>query len=168
MKAILVLAAALVMMLAAQVSAQEANGLRLTATKVTLEKDKDRDAFYQWDKVEKALGLKLTARNISLKDFPAGTIEYTVLVRRWGRENETIESYTGEDKLPVLLKGKDVTLTVGKVPLGGWENSSNRKQFQDSIEGWQLIAKHDGKETVKISSGASFDKMLPKATPARK
>lgn len=147
---------------------EEANGLRLTAQKVTLDKDKDKDAFDQWDKVKKALGLKVAARNTSFKDMPEGTLEYVVLVKRWGRVPEVIESYTGSEKLPALLKGADVNLTIGKVPMSGWEIGGNKKQFSDSIEGWQIVASHEGKQTVKITSTAAFEKLLAKATPARK
>ncbi len=149
-------------------SGEEANGLRLTAQKVTLEKDKDKDAFDQWDKVKKALGIKVAARNISFKDMPEGTLEYVVIVKRWGQQPELLESYTGSEKLPALLKGADVNLTIGKVPMSGYEIGGNRKEFSDSIEGWQVIANHEGKQTVKITSTAAFEKLLTKAKPARK
>jgi len=146
---------------------EEANGFRLSAQKTLLEKDKNRDAFYQWDKVDKALGLKVAAKNVSLKDLGEGTLDYTVIVKRWGQVPEVLESYTGTEKLPPILKGGEINLIVGKVPMGGWENSSNRKQFQDSIEGWQVVVKHDGKETIKITSTGSFEKLLPKAKPGK-
>ena len=155
------------LVLAATGLAEEANGLRLTAQKTLLEKDKDRDQFYEWDKVEKALGLKVAARNISFKDLPEGTLEYTVIVKRWGRTPELFESYTGSEKLPALVKGAEANLTIARVPLGGWEIGGNRKQFQDSIEGWQVIAKHGGAETIKITSTAAFEKLLPKAKPGK-
>ena len=147
---------------------EEANGMRLTATKITLEKDKDRDAFDQWDKVDKALGLRVTARNMSFKDMPEGTVECIVIVKRWGRSPELLESYSGREKLPALLKGTEANLTIGKVPMSGYEIGGNRKQFQDSIEGWQVIAKHEGKETVRITSTNTFEKLLKKAKPAGK
>src|SRR4051812_8744329 len=117
---------------------EEANGLRLTAQKTLLEKDKNRDAFNEWDKVDKALGIKVAARNISLKDMPEGTLDFIVIVKRWGRSPEVFESYSGTEKLPALLKGGEANLIVGKVPMSGYEIGGNRKQFQDSIEGWQL------------------------------
>src|SRR5829696_7946135 len=97
--------------------AEEANGLRLTAQKTLLEKDKDRDAFYEWDKVDKALGIRVAAKNVSFKDLPEGTLDYTVIVKRWGRSPELFESYTGTEKLPAMLKGGETNLIVGKVPM---------------------------------------------------
>ena len=155
------------LILATSALGEEANGLRVTAQKVLLEKDKDRDAFDQWDKVEKALGLKVVARNVSFKDLPEGTLEYTVIVKRWGRTPEFFESYSGSEKLPALVKGAETNLTVGKVPMSGYEVGGNRKQFQDTIEGWQVVVKHGATETIKIASTSSFDKLLPKAKAAK-
>jgi len=146
---------------------EEANGLRLTAQTTLLEKEKDRDAFDQWDKVDKALGIKVAARNVSFKDLPEGTLEYVVIVKRWGHSPELLESYTGTEKLPALAKSAEINLTVGKVPMSGYEIGGNRKQFQDSIEGWQIIVKHEGKETIRITSTSSFEKLLPKAKPGK-
>jgi hypothetical protein len=146
--------------------AEEANGLRLTAQKTLLDKANNRDAFYAWDKVEKALGLKVAAKNISFKELPEGSLEYVVIVKRWGHTPELFESYSGSEKLPALGKSGEANLIIGKVPIGGWETTSNRKQFVDSIEGWQVIARHDGKETIKLTSTASFEKLLTKAKPA--
>lgn len=147
--------------------AEEANGLRVTVQKTLLEKEKNRDQFYTWDKVAKALGLKVNARNISFKDMPEGVLEFNVIVKRWGRSTEVFESYTGTEKLPLLLKGAEANLVVGKVPIGGWESSGNRKEFQDSIEGWQVKITHDGKETIKITSNQDFEKVAKKATPGK-
>jgi hypothetical protein len=147
--------------------AEEANGLRLTVQKTQLDKQNNKDVFYEWDKVEKALGLKVAARNISFKDLPEGTLEYTVIVKRWGRTPELYENFSGTEKFPALIKSAEANLVVGKVPLGGWETNSNRKEFMDSIEGYQVIVKHDGKETVKIVSNAAFAKLLPKTKPGK-
>lgn len=146
---------------------EEANGLRLTGQKTLLEKSKDRDAFYQWDKVDKALGIKVFARNISIKDFPEGTLDYVVIVKRWGHTPYVYESYSGSEKLGALLKGAETTLTVAKVPIRGYEIGGNRKQYQDSVEGWRLTVKHEGKETITITSTNSFDKLLARAKPGR-
>jgi hypothetical protein len=147
--------------------AEEANGLRLTAQKTLLEKNKDRDNSPYWDTVDKALGLKVNVRNVSLKDMPEGTLEYIVIVKRWGSSPTRYESYTGTEKLPALTKSAEANLTVAKVALGGYEGAGYGKYYQDTIEGWQLIAKHDGKETLKLQSTSSFDKLLPKAKPGK-
>lgn len=151
--------------------AEEANGLRVTAQKTLLEKNKDRDNSAYWDTVDKAIGLKVNARNVSLADMPEGTVDYIVIVKRWGYSPDKLESFTGSEKLPALVKSAEANLTVGKVAIGGYEAGGNRKQYQDTIEAWRIIVKHDGKETLKITSTSAFDKLLPKAkpgTPAKK
>ena len=168
MKAILVVVVSMMFLAANLAPAEEANGLRVTAQKTQLEKGKDKDAFYEWDKVEKALGLKVAAKNVSFKDLPEGTIEYTVLVKRWGQTPDLIHNYSGTEKLAALKAGAEANLIVGKVPLGGWEIGGNRKQFSDSIEGWQIVVKHDGKETIKLTSTGSFEKYLKIAKPGPK
>ena len=148
--------------------AEEANGVRLTAQKTLLEKNKDRDGSPYWDTVDKALGLKVNIRNVSFKDIPEGTLEHIVIVKRWGSSPVRYESFTGTDNLPPLGKSAEANLTVGKVALGGYEGLGyNNKYYQDSIEGWQLIAKHDGKVTIKLTSTSSFDKLLAKAKPGK-
>lgn len=147
--------------------AEEANGLRVTAQKTLLEKNKDRDNSPYWDTVDKALGLKVNVRNVSFKDMPEGTLECIVVVKRWGSNPVRYESYTGTDNIPPLTKSAEANLTVGKVALGGYEGLGYNKYYQDSIEGWQIIVKHDGKETIKLQSTSSFDKLLAKAKPGK-
>ena len=154
--------------MASQVLAEEKNGLRLTAQKTVLERDKDRDAFYMWDKVDKALGLKVSAKNVSFKEMPEGTLEYTVVVRRWGHSPTLYHRYTGTEKLPALKTGGSADLTTGKVKMGGWESSGNRKQYQDSLEGWEIVVKHGGLETIRLTSTAEFAKLNAKAKPGPK
>jgi hypothetical protein len=59
------------------------------------------------------------------------------------------------EKLPALKKGAETDLTLARVSLGGYEAGGNRTRHQDSIEGWQVVAKHDGAETIKITRRVS-------------
>ncbi len=156
------------LMFAAVGFAEEANGLRLTAQKTVLESETSRPGYSSLQRVAKALGLKVNGRNISFKDLPEGTLDYTIIVRRWGYSPDRYESYTGSEKFAALVKGAETNMTVGEVPLGGYDNLGSRKQYQDTIEGWQIVVKHDGKETFKLTSTAAFDKLLPKAKPGAK
>jgi hypothetical protein len=151
-----------------QVFAEEKNGLRLTAQKTVLERDKDRDAFYAWDKVDKALGLKVSGKNISFKEMPEGTLEYKVVVRRWGHSPTLYHSYSGTEKVPPLKTGATFDLVTGKVKMGGWEIGGNRKRYQDTLEGWEIIVKHGGLETIRLTSTAEFAKVSAKAKPGPK
>jgi hypothetical protein len=142
----------------------EKNGIQLTAQKTTLEKDKNPDQFYQWDKVNKALALKVTVRNNSLKDLEPATLEYTVIVQKWGHNPKRYKNVSGKEPLPALARGKIEELTVGKVQLDGWETSSNRKEFMDSIDAWQVrIIGKDGQELIVLKSGTSYETLAAKA-----
>lgn len=147
--------------------AEEANGLRLNVQKTTLERDRDNDAFGAWDQVEKSLGLRVAGKNVSFKDKPEGTIEFAVVVKRWGQQTETLEKYAGSEKFPALKPGEETKLTLAKIPLSGYETINNRKQFVDSIEGWRVVVMHEGKATITLRSSSSFDKVLERAKPAR-
>ncbi|HEX8312197.1 MAG TPA: hypothetical protein VF614_12815, partial [Chthoniobacteraceae bacterium] len=148
--------------------AEEANGLRVLVQKTTLEREKDRDAFYQWDKVDKALALRVSAKNISFKEMEEGTVSYTVIVKRWGYTPIKYDRHSSSEPFPALKAGAEKDLKIGKVPIGGYEIGGNRKQFQDSIEGWQVVVKHGDKETIKLTSTASFDKLNERAKDAAK
>jgi hypothetical protein len=147
--------------------AEEANGLRLTAQKTLLEKTSDRDSDAYWEKVDKALGLKTMLQNVSLKAMPEGSMEYIVIVKRWGHTPTLYEKYEGTEKVPALLAGGKAELTVAKVPIAGYEAGGNRKLYQDSVEAWQIKVSHEGKETVKLTSTSAFEKLLAKAKPGR-
>ena len=141
---------------------EEKNGLRLTAQKTTLERDKDRDGSSYWDRVEKALGLKVSAKNVSMKEMPEGTIDSTVIVKRWGYSPPKIERYSSTEKLPPLKPGAEANVVSGKVAIGGYERGGD-KRYQDSIEAWQVIVKHNGTETCKITSTGTFEKLNARA-----
>lgn len=147
---------------------EEANGLRLSIQKTVLERETDRDSFLYWEKVEKALALKVSATNLSFKEKPDGTLSYIVIVKRWGSSPTRYERFSGTEAFPLLKAGAKSDLKVGKVPLGGYEGGTNRKQYQDTIEGWQVTVKHGDAETIKVTSTASFDKLNAKAKDAVK
>ena len=141
----------------------EANGLLLTAQKTVLDRTKDREAFYDWAQVNKALALKVDATNTSLTDMPEGSITCTIVVKRWGHTPALFEKYTDTQSFPPLRASAEARLTIGKVKMSGYETSANRREFQDSIEGWQIVVKHGGKETLKMTSTSEYDKLVGEA-----
>jgi len=145
----------------------EANGLLLTAQKTVLDRSKDRDAFGDWAMVQKALALKVIATNTSMQDMPEGTITCTVIVKRWGCSPPRYEAYTDKQPFPPLKASAETRLTVGKVKMSGYETTNNRREFQDSIEGWQIVVEHGGVETLKMTSTSEYDKLLEEAKPRK-
>jgi hypothetical protein len=159
----LVLPALLFLLFVSLALGEEANGLRLSVQKTVLDRTKDRAAFVGWDRVEKALGLKVSAKNVSMKEKASGTIEYAVVVKKYNYSPLTLHKYTGTEPFPALKPSAEANLTIGKVPMSGYNAGGNRKEYQDSIEGWQVVVKHEGVETLKITSTGDFAKLLARA-----
>jgi len=145
----------------------EANGLRLSVQKTTLERGRDNDAFHNWDHVEKALGFRVATKNIAFTAKPEGTIEFAVVVERWGQQTETLEKYQGTEKFPALRAGEEISLVLARIPLAGFETMGNHKQFVDRIEGWRVTVQHEGKTTIQMRSSSTIDKVLERAKPGR-
>lgn len=141
----------------------EKDGIQLTVQKTTLDRSRDPDQFYEWDKVSKALALKVSVSNNSIKDLEPATVEYVVIVQRWGYSPRKYKCITGKEALSALSRGKTQELTVGRIQLDGWESSSNRKDFVDRIDAWQVRVVRDGKELIALKSSTSFDRLYSKA-----
>jgi len=144
--------------------AEEKNGLRLSVQKTTVDRDTDRNSY--WDRVDKALGLKCEIKNTGLYARDPGELKYAVVVKRWGYSPTRYERYEGTETLAALKPAEDIKMTVGKVPLGGYESHYDRKKHMDNIEAWQVVILHSGTETISAKSSASFDKLYEKSQPA--
>lgn len=144
------------------VEAKTENGLTVVVQKTVLDAGKDRNAFLDWNKVTRALGLKLEMKNTSFKDMPEGVLTYVVIVKKWGGDGN-LEKYAGSEKVPALLRSQSITEVVGKVPLSGYQTGGNRNEFMDSIEAYQVIISHGGKQTIEVTSSSSFEALSKKA-----
>lgn len=155
--------AALLLLMVGTVRAEEKNGLRLSAQKTILDREKEHQAFSDLSRVEKELGLKVAAKNTSFKPMPEGTLSYIIIVKRWGQMPIAYQRYEGTEKLPALKPSEEANLTMGRVKMSGYEGLNKRQTYQDSIEGWQIIVTHAGAETIRIASTGSFDSLNKKA-----
>lgn len=147
----------------ATASAEEKNGVSLTVSKTTLEKNDTRGAGYYSDRIDRTQGLKAVVKNTSIKEKPEGEIVWTILVKKYYRT--TVELYTGTEKLKALKPFEAMELVMGKAEIGGYLNYGAADK--DKSE-WQVIVKHDGKETVKAQSTSSFDGMAKRAVKPMK
>lgn len=150
------------LLLAPGMRAEEKNGLRVSVQKTTLDKEQSRPS-YNMSRVAKELALKITVKNVTFKDIPEGTLDYIVIVRRWGRMPELYQRYSGTETVPALKAGEEKGLIVGKVKMAGYETLANHKQYQDSLEAWQIAVKQNGVEMIKLDSTGSFEKLNAKA-----
>ena len=153
--------------LMASAPGDEQNGLLLSVQKTVLDKAKTPHAFDDWTKVDKALALKVTASNTSLSDMPAGTITCTLVIKRWGHDPAEYVSYTKTEPFPPLKTSEEINMVLCKTKVGGYESSADRREFQDSIEGWQIIVKHGEVETLNMTSNGDYDKLLAESKPGR-
>lgn len=137
--------------------AEEKNGVRLSVQKTTLDKIRDRNSTY-YGNVNKALALRVLVKNIGLKDLPAGKVEYTVIVKRWGSNH--YEKFTDTLDLKSLTRNEELEMAAGNFKLSGYEDVSNRRDFVDKLEAWRVRVLHEDKETVTAISGGDYDRLL--------
>ncbi len=147
--------------------AEEKNGVRLSVQKTTLDRNRERNEFSNWDRVDKALALKAEIKNTGFSPREPGEIKFGVIVKKWGTTPVIYELYEGTVKLPALKPAEDTKITMGKVPLSGWESSRNRKDYVDSIEAWQVVVLHSGTESVRATSSSAYEKLSERATPKK-
>lgn len=147
--------------------AKKENGLSVIVQKTTLDAEKDRATFSDYDSVKRSLGLKLEIKNVSFDDFPKGTIKYDVIVKKWGSAG-TYESYSGTEEMPPLLRSQSVRLVVAEVPLVGYEGSAGRNAYMDKIEAYKIVISHGDETTFEVTSSSSFEDLKKKAKPIRK
>lgn len=134
--------------------------MRVEVQKATLSKDDDRNTDYA-DRIDRTLGLKVYAKNTSMKDMEAGTVEWVMIVERWGYNPRRLERYKGSSAMPALRSSEEVTFSVGESQLGGYKHYGG--QYQDKIEGWSVTIIHGGKPTMRLTSGSAFEKLNAKA-----
>lgn len=146
--------------------AKDANGLSVIVKESVSEAGKEPTDVRGWEKGKHALALKVKVKNTSAKDLPAGTIAYIMLVKKWGTDD--LVRHSGDEDLPALPAGNAVEQTVAKVISSGYSVPGNSYEFTDSIEAYQVIFSHGGKETIEVRKPSSFQKLNDKATDARK
>lgn len=138
----------------------EKNGLRVTVAKKTLDRNDTRGGYYSYDRIERTMGLKVTVKNVSMKDFPAGELEYSILVKNYNYSPTTYELYQGKESLSALRLADSVDVVIGAAEINGWRDSDYHAQ--DKLD-YQIIIKHGGKETIRVASNPAFDAMARRA-----
>lgn len=152
------LVAACALTLTSAVQAVEKNGLNLAVNKTVIDNNDTRGSGYYSDRINRTQGLKASVKNTSFKEMPEGEILWTILVLRWG--TDTIESFTGTEKLKMLKPAELVEMVIGKADTGGYKNYGPAEK--DKTE-WRVVIKQEGKEMVKAQSTAAFDSMAKRA-----
>jgi hypothetical protein len=162
MKSIVLLLSCLLVM--PVLSAKEENGMRVEVSKSTLSNNDERGTGDYYTKVDRTLGLKVQAKNTSMKALPAGKLEWVILIERWGYNPKKIDRFKGSEDFPALKPGESITLTIGQSTVGGYKGYSDK--YQDAIEGWSVAILHDGKPTISLVSSSNFAKANERAKDA--
>src|SRR4051812_21266054 len=115
--------------------------------------------------VHEEMSLKASFRNTSMHDAPEGTIEYIVLVQRWGTEVGTYSSYKGSEKLEPIRFGQQVEIDIGKYQIGGHLHGGSDRH-KDKLAGWKIVVTQGAKRT-EFAFPQNFDALSASAKPAK-
>jgi|GEM_PF-1356936 len=137
--------------------AEEKNGLLVTVSKKTLDRN-DTHTLYT-TRQEKTQGLALTVKNNSIRDFPAGEVRWTIVVRK-SYEGGSLK-YSGKEALKPLRSAASTELTFGSALTSGYRSESYN--YKDKLD-YEVVITHNGKETIRATSGPGFAALAEQAT----
>ncbi|MEO7932206.1 MAG: hypothetical protein ABIT76_03505 [Chthoniobacterales bacterium] len=143
--------------------AEDRNGLLFNVAKKTLSREDGPNMDYAKE-IARDLVLKATLKNISMKDREPGSVEYSILIRRWGGEIGSTQRYSGTVPLTALKRGQEVEVNSGQFHIGGHLHGTSRIHV-DELEAWKFIV-IIGDQKTEFRSSAKFDVLDKKATPA--
>lgn len=137
--------------------AEEKNGLLVTVSKKTLDRN-DTHTLYT-TRQEKTQGLALTVKNNSIRDFPAGEVRWTIVVRK-SYEGGSLK-YSGKEALKPLRSAASTELVFGSALTSGYRSESYN--YKDKLD-YEVVITHNGKETIRATSGPGFAALAEQAT----
>jgi hypothetical protein len=160
MKRLWLFSAIMLMCAAAGYAQEEQNGLQIEVTRKTTSRNDVRTDAYFDRSINRTMGLHVVVKNVSMKPFPEGEIDYSLLVLKVDYSPVYYELYTGTEKLPALQIGDSADIVIGDAQINGYANPS--EQRKDKLD-YQLIIKHNGAETARVSSMDDFDTVAENA-----
>ncbi len=139
------------------------NGLQVDVTKKTVGRNDTRNADYYYNQqIDRTMALHVLAKNVSFKEMPEGTIEYSLLVKLHDYLGKgAYELYTGTEKLPPLKVAETADVTLGSAEVTGWGNIG--EQHKDKLD-YKIVIKQNGAVTMTLTSNSSFDSLAKRAT----
>ncbi len=165
MKALLPVAVGLVwsLSISVPVKGEEKNGVSLTVSKKTLDRNDTRAPYYySGDRIDRTQGLKATIRNTSSKAQPEGEVKWTIIVRGYSSP-DTIQGNTGTEPIKALKASETVEMVLGAAQITGYKGYDMAK---DKME-YQIIVSQDGVEKVRFQSTSGFDALAKRARLSR-
>ena len=146
----------LVLLLSHHARAEEKNGLSITVSKRTLDRQDKQSTFY-YTRFDRTQGYKVVVKNTSLKPMPEGELNWTILVIK--ALSSGTDKYVGTEQIKALRPAESVELMVGAVPIGGYRYE---RDYKDQME-YEMVVNHAGKEIMRSSSKASFAALAKRA-----
>lgn len=136
--------------------AEEKNGLLVTVAKKTL----DRDAGVTTSgRSERTQGLGVSIKNTSIREFPAGEVQWTIVVRKTYEGG--LQKYTGMEPLKALRPSSTADLLLGAAQTSGYH--SDYANYKDKLE-YEVVIVHNGHETLRACSDPNFAALASRAT----
>ena len=139
--------------------AEEKNGISLSVSKKTLDRNDTRTSYYYADRIDRTQGVKAIIRNTTFKALPEGEVKWTILVRSYS--SSALQGSTGTEPLKALKTAETVEMTLGAAQITGWKDGYDAAK--DKID-YQVIVSTGGEERVRVQSTPGFDALAKRAT----
>ena len=99
---------------------EEKNGLQITVTRKTTARNDVRTGYYYDRQINRTMGLHVVVKNVSMEPFPAGEIDYSLLVFKIDYYPTHYQLYTGTEALPALPVGESADVVIGAAQINGF------------------------------------------------
>lgn len=138
--------------------AADKNGFQYDVQKTVLDKSDTKGYDVNVSNLDRMMGLKVSLKNTTFKEMPAGEISWEILNRKY--LSSTIELTSGTEKLQALKPSEKIELTLGSANVRGYRDGAVK--HVDELE-WQLTIKQAGKEVLRVNSTKGFDLLAKRA-----
>ena len=139
--------------------AEEKNGISLSVTKKTLDRNDTRTSYYYADRIDRTQGLKAIIRNTTFKALPEGEVKWTILIRSYS--SSVLQGSTGTEPLKALKTSETVEMILGAAQITGWKDGYDAAK--DKMD-YQVIVSAGGEERVRMQSTPGFDALAKRAS----
>lgn len=151
-------------MATAAFSAEQKNGLQVEVTRKTTGRNDTHDSAY-FEQTDRTMALHIAVKNISMRDMPAGSVEYSLLVKKHNYSPPYYELYTGAENLPALKVAEQTDVVVGAAQLSGYRDIVETRE--DKMD-YKIVVKQNSQEMLTITSNHAFDSLAERAHKVEK
>jgi len=134
-------------------TAAENGGLNVDVQKISLQRNDGGRMGHMT--VDRQMTLKINVQNNSMKELAETTLNYVIVIERWGSESNHYERTSGGLKVNKLAPSLAETLNAGDIHIGGHYHGTSDRHV-DHIAGWKITIPRDGTNLDFLSS-PNFD-----------